>query len=213
MVMRSLTPCWFLLIATFVFAIGAAPARADFESAVAAYEQGEYQKAYDEFSALARDGDARAQSYLGRIDRKLHAGTKTDNSPTSRPSNQSGSREPRESGAQPSDWTIDITPWNPSEEHSAPLTANGIVVPYHASVRSTLFHVPADATVIGLQYVTRLFDADRLYRNLQVISRNGDKLTLGVLASLWWLLALYGLYRLGQILARIMKTAFHLVGA
>ncbi len=208
MVMRPLTPRWFFVIATFVFAIVAAPAWADFESAVAAYEQGDYQKAYEEFSTLARDGDARAQPYLDRIHRKLQAGTETGNSSTSGSSNQSGSRQSRESGAQPSDWAIDITLWNPSEEHSAPRTANEIVVPYHASVWSTLLHMPADATVVGLQYVARLFNADRLYRDLQVISRNGDKLTLGMLAAVWWLMILRAIYGIGQIMARIMKMVF-----
>ena len=68
--------------------------------------------------------------------------------------------------------------------------------------------MPADATVIGLQYVARSFNADWLYRDLQVISRNGDKLTLGVLAAVWWLMILRAIYGIGQIMARIVKTVF-----
>ncbi len=202
MVMGRLKTRWFLLTASLLLAIVAAPAWADFDSAVAAYERGEYQEAYDEFSALARDGDGRAQPYLTRIQRKLDA------APGTRSSNQSGSWGSREFAAQPSSvWNIGITPWKNSEEHSAPPATVKTVVPYHASVWSTLFHSPADATVIGLQYVAGLLDADRLYRELQVISRNGDTLTLGILAGVWWLLILRAIYGTGQILVGIVRTA------
>jgi hypothetical protein len=153
---------------------------------VAAFERGEYQEAYDEFSALARDGDARTQPYLNRIQRKLDAASGT---------------------AQPTSvWNIGITSWKNSDEHSAPPATVKTVVPYHASVWSTLFHSPADATVIGLQYVAVLLDADWLYRELQVISRNGDMLILSVLAGVWWLLILRAIYGIGQILAGIVRT-------
>ncbi len=66
-----------VLIAGMAFLLGASPARADFESAVAAYDQGAYSAAYSEFSTLARAGDERAQSYLNRIRRKLQADAKT----------------------------------------------------------------------------------------------------------------------------------------
>ena len=201
MVMRRLKTRWFLLIASLHLAIVAAPAWADFDSAMAAFERGEYQEAYDEFSALARDGEVRAQPYLNQIQRKLNVAPGTGSS------NQSGSWGSRESAGQPrSVWNVGTTPWKNSEEHSAPPATVKIVVPYHASVWSTLFHSPADATVIGLQYVASLLDADRLYRELQVISRNGDTLTLGILAGVWWLLILRAIYGTGQILVRIVRT-------
>ncbi len=186
MVMGRLKTRWFLLTASLLLAIVAAPAWADFDSAVAAYERGEYQEAYDEFSALARDGDGRAEPYLNRIQRRLDAA-----SGTARPT---------------SVWNIGTTPWKNSEEHSAPPATVKLEVPYHASVWSTLFHSPADATVIGLQYVAGLLDADRLYHELQVISRNGNALTLGVLAGVWWLLILRAIYGTGQILVGIVRT-------
>ncbi len=109
MVMGRLKTRWFLLTASLLLAIVAAPAWADFDSAVAAYERGEYQEAYDEFSALARDGEVRAQPYLNQIQRKLNVAPGTGSS------NQSGSWGPRESAAQPTSvWTIGITPWKNS---------------------------------------------------------------------------------------------------
>ena len=59
--------CWFLPITILAFAIVASPARADFESAVAAYERGAYQEAFREFERLADEGDQRVQGYLERI--------------------------------------------------------------------------------------------------------------------------------------------------
>lgn len=85
-------------------------------------------------------------------------------------------------------------------------------MPYHASVWSTLFLLPADATVIGLQYLARVFDARHIYRDLQMISRHGNKITLGVLAAFWWLMLLRALYGIGQFLARFMRAAVSSVG-
>ncbi len=66
-----------MIVAVLACAFVTSPARADFESAVADYEQGAYSAAYSEFSTLARAGDERAQSYLNRIRRKLQADAKT----------------------------------------------------------------------------------------------------------------------------------------
>ncbi len=62
---------WLLILAVLACAFVTSPARADFESAVTAFEGGAYSAAYSEFSTLARAGDERAQSYLNRIRRKL----------------------------------------------------------------------------------------------------------------------------------------------
>lgn len=203
-----------VLIAGMAFLLGASPARADFESAVAAYDQGAYSAAYSEFSTLARAGDERAQSYLNRIRRKLQAGAKTggtssggtasgESSVQSAPSGDSGWGEGLSAG-----WSVDVTPWNPLEHRPSPPSGVKIVVPFHKSVWVTIFHLPADATVIGLQYVARFLDADRMYRDLQTISRNGNEITLAILAAVWWLLLLRVLYSVVQIVVRLIRVIF-----
>ncbi|MGH6717903.1 MAG: tetratricopeptide repeat protein [Alphaproteobacteria bacterium] len=52
------------LAVLFVVALDA-PARADFEAGMAAYEQGDFQTALSEWRPLAEAGDARAQNLLG----------------------------------------------------------------------------------------------------------------------------------------------------
>jgi hypothetical protein len=191
------------------FLLGTGPARADFESAVADYEKGAYSEAYSEFSTLARGGDERAQSYLNRIRRKLQAGAKTGgtssggSSAQSAPSGNSGWGEGPSAG-----WSVDVTPWNPLGQRPSPPSGAEIVVPFHKSVWATIFHLPADATVIGLQYVARFLDADRMYRDLQTISRNGNEITLAVLAAVWWLLMLRVLYSVVQIVVRLIRVIF-----
>jgi hypothetical protein len=208
MVTRRIS-CWFFLTTVLAFAIMASPARADFESAVAAYEQGAYSEAYSEFSTLARAGDERAQSYLNRIRRKLQAGAKTggtasgESSAQSAPSGDSGWGEGLSAG-----WFVDVTPWNPLGQRPSPPSGREIEVPFHKSVWVTIFHLPADATVIGLQYVARFLDADRMYRDLQTISRNGNDITLAILAAVWWLLLLRVLYSVVQIVVRLIRVIF-----
>jgi hypothetical protein len=202
-----------VLIAGMAFLLGASPSRADFESAVAAYDQGAYSAAYSEFSTLARAGDERAQSYLNRIRRKLHAGAKTGgtssgtssggSSAQSAPSGDAGWGEGPSAG-----WFAKVTPWNPLGQRPAPPSGTEIVVPFHASVWSTIFHLPADATVIGLQYVARFLDANRMYRDLQIISRNGNEITLAVLAAFWWFLMLRVLYSVVRIVMRLIRVMF-----
>ena len=51
-------------------ALMAAPARADFAAGVAAYDAGNYAKAYAEFLPLARGGDSAAQYSLGNMYRR-----------------------------------------------------------------------------------------------------------------------------------------------
>ncbi len=51
-------------------ALMAAPARADFAAEVAAYDAGNYAKAYAEFLPLARGGDSAAQYILGNMYRR-----------------------------------------------------------------------------------------------------------------------------------------------
>ena len=57
-------------------ALMAAPARADFAAGVAAYDAGNYARAYAEFLPLARGGDAAAQYGLGNMYRRRQGVTK-----------------------------------------------------------------------------------------------------------------------------------------
>jgi hypothetical protein len=63
-----------LALACVLVLLTICPALADFDSAVAAYEDGRYQEAQTEFEDLAAAGDERAQPYLTRIHKKLGDG-------------------------------------------------------------------------------------------------------------------------------------------
>ena len=198
-----------VLIAGMAFLLGTSPAKADFDSAVVAYERGAYSEAYSEFSTLARAGDERAEPYLDRIRRKLQAGAKTGGTSTGKSSAPSDPGFDMGWSEGPSaGWSVDVTPWNPLGQRPAPPSGTEIVVPFHKSVWPTIFHLPADATVIGLQYVARFLDADRMYRDLQMISRNGNEITLAVLAAFWWFLMLRVLYSVVQIVVRLVRAMF-----
>ena len=70
----------------------------------------------------------------------------------------------------------------------------------------------ADVAVIVLQHVARIFDARQIYRDLQMIGRNGNKITLGLLAAFWWFMFLRALYGFGQFVGRLAKAAVSSVG-
>ncbi len=177
-----------------------------------AYDRGAYQEAYREFEALADEGDQRAEPYLEQI-LKINPAAASDRpkAPTSRSTNPAARSAPGSEwswGAEgPGGISFDWEPWNPFDQATEPPPSMEIVVPYHASVWSTLLLLPADATVIGLQYVARVFETEEIYRDLQIISRNGNKITLGLLAALWWFFFLRALYGFGQFLGRLAKAA------
>ncbi len=211
------TLSWLLILAVLACAFVTSPARADFESAIAAYNQGAYQEAYREFEALADEGDQRAEPYLEHILKIEPAAAsnrpETPTDPDTSPAARSAPSTEWSWGAEgPGDISIDWEPWNPFEQATEPPPRMEVVVPYHASVWSTLLLLPADATVNGVQYVARLFDAERIYRDLQMISRNGNKITLGLLAAFWWFMFLRALYGVGQFLGRLAKAAVSSVG-
>ncbi len=166
------------------------PALADFESAMAAYEEGSYQEAQTEFEALATAGDERAEPYLERIREKLGDDQQTDEAGTTtlmdsissffsgsdRPSIDSKSKSATRdtgsfftgespegaSGGKPADWE----PWSPFDQSvdraPPPSPVSDVVNPQRRSIWSTIFHLPGDATVIGLQYVAQSLSADNL---------------------------------------------------
>lgn len=213
-----------------------APALADFETAVAAYERGDYQEARTEFESLAAAGDVRAEPYLNKIrqeltDEEQTAGSFTstlsdsvssffsesetsDNDPASgavvTDAGRSTAARSQESASddKPAHWE----PWMPREEGTESArpsshTGSDIVTPQRRSIWSTLFHLPGDATVIGLQYVAHFLEADNLSRELQMISRHSEKMTLSILAGFWWLAIIKVVVGLGIAVSRFMKAA------
>ncbi len=83
-----------------------------------------------------------------------------------------------------------------------------IVIPYHASVWSRIFHLPADATMIGLQYMDVLLDADKRYSDLRYIIGHGNAITLGVMAAIWWFIIFRVLYDISAFLLALIRAAF-----
>ena len=145
----------------------ATPALADFESAVAAYERGDYQEAQSEFEALAADGDRRAVIYLGRIRDKRRDNSQAGGSVTSdlmesissifsgseASSDESGSgaasgntrtSETAKPGKEASDQkSADWRPWsssegNPRAEAPPPPPQSDVVIPPRKSIWSAI---------------------------------------------------------------------------
>ena len=214
----------------------AAPALADFEAAVAAYNRGDYREAQSEFEALAAAGDTRADAYLDRISDRLRDGSQASGSVTSTlmetvssvfdDSNESSSQsasaadsgvsrtsasaEPGKggTGGKPADRKPGmLLDRSPSSASTPPSSQSDVVVPPRKSIWSTIFHLPGDATVIGLQYVAHYLSADNLYRELQILSRASDKIALSILAVGWWLVIIKVLVGFGMAVSRIVKVA------
>jgi len=222
-----------LILAAGLCLAVAAPALADFDSAVAAYERGSYQEAQKEFEAAADAGDERAAPYLDKMRNEL--GTDQDSSgsaastlmdsissifsETETTSDGSGSGtimtdagpstadRPREESAS-SGKSADWEPWNPFDQSvEPPSLVSDVVAPQRKSIWSTIFHLPGDVTVIGLQYVAQFLDADNLGRELQIISRHSEKITLSILAGFWWLAIIKGLVGISASISRFTKAA------
>ena len=88
----------------------------------------------------------------------------------------------------------------------------GVVWPSRRSLLSTIYHMPADATVVGLQHVARYLEADGLNRDLRSISRHGNKLVFAVLAAWWWFLFMRALWALGSVLLGFVKAILSSLG-
>lgn len=212
------------------------PALADFETAVTAYQQGAYQEALTEFQDLAEAGDTRAMPYLEKIRQKLKAEEQakepatptlmervtsifeepdrpkmaepSTSTPADTLTTAAGQGAGSAAGHEPADWT----PWSPSDESNEtapppPATDSDIVVPQRDSIWSSLYHLPGDATVIGLQYVAKFVAAYDLDHELQLMSRHSDQITLSILAGFWWLVIVRGLVGIGIAISRFMKAA------
>jgi hypothetical protein len=198
------------------------PALASFESAVAAYEQGDYVDAQREFQTLVESGDGRAKPYLERIHRKLKsksaaeesiattletAVTNLFNAPEKPSVEISSVRTAPESDRSANSRPAGRTDPEARSDQAQSAPDSGVVVPRHGSIWSTVFHLPGDATVIGLQYVARFLSADNLERELQIISRHSDEIAVSILAGFWWLVIIRGAIGTALTLGRVMKAA------
>jgi hypothetical protein len=232
---RSLGGLPVLILAGALCLAMAGPALADFESAVAAYERGDYREAQTEFEAAVDAGDERAVPYLERI-RQVHGGEEqTEGTFTSTiseavtsifgesdmssdgsasgavvtdagPSTAARSPEGASGGGKSDDWE----PWSPFDqavEAATPPPVSDVAIPQRRSSWSAIFHLPGDATVVGLQYVAQLLDADNLSRELQFIGRHSDRIALSILAGFWWLVIIRGVVGIGFGISRFMKVA------
>jgi hypothetical protein len=229
---RSLGSLPVLILAAALCLAITGPALADFESGVLAYERGAYREAQTEFEAVVDAGDERAVPYLERIGQVLGGEERTEATFTSTigeavtsifgefdtssvivtdagPSTAARSPEGA-SGGKSANWE----PWSPFSQSAepAPLPVSDVAIPQRRSLWSSFFHLPGDATVIGLQYAARLLDADNLSRELQFIGRHSDKIALSILAGFWWLVIIRGVVGIGVGLSRFMKAATTITG-
>ncbi len=205
---------WQFLIAAFVLGLLASPAIADYAAAVAAYEKGAYEEAYREFHRLAENGYEEAQGYLDEMRERgmtfsIEEVTVSKQLPRKRvlSARPPPSRAMQSWNRDPADTSFELNPRKFLQQRVEPL-ATDIVVPYHAPIWTKIFYLPADAVLVGLQYVARWLDADELYRDLQIISEHGNTITVGILAVVWWLLILRALYAGGAFLLSLTRTAF-----
>ena len=186
------------------------PALADFESAVTAYETGAYQEAQTEFEILAAAGDERAVPYLEKFRKQLIDEERTEESLTSTisewvASNFGGSD--RSNLSSESTGTTRDRGSSTASRSPEGTSQSDVVNPQRRSVWSAIFHLPGDATVIGLQYVAQFLSAENLSRELQFISRHSDKIALSILAGIWWLVIIKGLVGIGAGIGRPMTAA------
>ena len=203
MITTSQKPRWFFLIATLAFASVASPARADFVSALSAYESGARSIAYQEFRRLEEQGDKRAQRFLERMRMGwppvttgwLTAPVSSANTAPEHSGQGPESIAQREAQSSPFSWQI----WNPFQQWVELRTASGIVVPTRRSTASKIFYFPADSTMIGLQYAAQSMHAYEAHRELRIKSREGGDFIFGILAAIWWFLTLRVLHFLGHL--------------
>ena len=102
--------------------------------------------------------------------------------------------------------------WNLNSEGVEPNGDWSVVWPSRRSLVSTIFHIPADVTMIGLQHVSRSFEAQSLNRDLRSISRSGNRLIFAVLAVWWWYLLLKALWAVGRGLLGYIRAIFVSLG-
>jgi hypothetical protein len=197
----------YLAVATVLAsALAGAPVRAQYETAVADYERGAYEAAYSEFQRLANRGDDRARRFLQRMrDEGLLAAMSS--------SSDAGAADAAQgAGGVNNDVALRWRPFRPIPDNLEDVPDWSVVWPSRQSTLSMFYHLPADATVVGLQHVVRWFEADGLDRDLRSISRHGNKLVFAALAAWWWFLFLRALWALGGMLLGYVKALFSSLG-
>jgi hypothetical protein len=99
--------------------------------------------------------------------------------------------------------------WSDPAAASKPSTfsvGSFVAVPNRRSLWSKAFFLPADGTIVGSQHVAWELGADKFYRDLRAIARDGDDITLGFFAVLWWLLIGKTLLSIGSALMRVLRS-------
>jgi len=193
-------------LAGLLWALPTGPAQAGFESALAAYQRGELRLALQEFESLAAAGDQRAGLYLEAIRARLDSAGPAPQS-LDRFAHAQVHDRPRPALAAPAVTAPTAPAASAASAAAATRSAPRVVVPRHASVWSSAFHLPGDATVIGLQYVAIFLDAENLGGELRAVSRNSNEIALSILAGVWWLAIVRGAVGLGIGIARVLKAA------
>ena len=199
-----------LVVALVLLMATAGPALAEFESGVADYERGAYREALTAFEAAAEAGDERALPYLewtrqrldGESGPAMSAPLVTDAGPVS---GDRASRSDSGQGRAGADLS-ELFGGSANSALNAPRHSD-VVTPRRESAWSTVFHLPGDATVVGLQHVAHFFDAHDFSQELRVISRSSDRITLSVLAGLWWLAIVRIGVGIGIAIGRLTKAA------
>ncbi|MEM7225574.1 MAG: hypothetical protein AAF495_21530 [Pseudomonadota bacterium] len=184
----------------------AGPAFADFKAAVSAYNKGNYEQAYRQFKSLASSGDARAHRYLDAL-RSEGFGS------SAAPDDSGGSiwsGTPSRSGGSSGASSLSGNPWSwiqsSAERGSAKRAASGgVVMPDHESVLASLYFLPADATMIGMQYVAKAIRARELELDLRHASRVGAGAVMAIFALFWWFVIVKLTFAIGGFLVRVVR--------
>lgn len=166
----------------------AGSARADYDSAVRAYDNGNYSSAYSQFRSLERQGDLRAKPYLSRLRDKGYGSSGAASGSSASSSGKSiwdfssgkDDRSVQSSSGSSGDWSYGRS----GSSGRAP--SSGVVVPFHGSIWTKLAFFPADVTVIGLQYVAKIVNASTLEMELRRVSLDGNTIGMGLFALFWW---------------------------
>ena len=181
------------------------------ESAIATYQSGALEEAYREFEELAKSGDEEARGYLDQMreERVIQFEQRPQPPVLGDPqphTEQSPSQAAHEQSAEPDERSSDWRFGDLLKQRVEPAETE-IAIPYHPSVWSRIFHLPADATMIGLQYVDLWLDADKQYADVRYVIGHGNAIILGIMATIWWFMILRVLYSIGAILSALIRAA------
>ena len=70
---------------------------------------------------------------------------------------------------------------------------------------ATLYFLPADATMIGMQYIAKAINARELGFDLRHASRQGSEFVMGIFALFWWFVIVRLVYGIGGFVVRVVR--------